>query len=108
MQERYRAITHAYYRGAVGALLVYDVSRRATFEQIERWFAEVRDMTAPSLIVMLVGTSQRMPPLPPLRPPSPLLGVVCSTCRVCECVLMSWYVKPSEQATRPTFISSVR
>lgn len=55
VQERYRAITHAYYRGAVGALLVYDISRRATFEQVERWFAEVREMTAPSLIVMLVG-----------------------------------------------------
>jgi Ras-related protein Rab-11A len=57
LQERYRAITHAYYRGAVGALLVYDISRRATFQQIERWFAEVREMTAPSLIVMLVGAS---------------------------------------------------
>ena len=36
-QERYRAITSAYYRGAVGALLVYDISKRLTFENVERW-----------------------------------------------------------------------
>jgi hypothetical protein len=36
-QERYRAITSAYYRGAVGALLVYDISKQITFENVERW-----------------------------------------------------------------------
>jgi small GTP-binding protein len=36
-QERYRAITSAYYRGAVGALLVYDISKHITFENVERW-----------------------------------------------------------------------
>ncbi|XP_055521712.1 ras-related protein Rab-25-like, partial [Leucoraja erinacea] len=34
--ERYRAITSAYYRGAVGALVVYDVSQRGSFEQVGR------------------------------------------------------------------------
>ena len=41
-QERYRAITSAYYRGAVGALLVYDISKRLTFENVERWLKELR------------------------------------------------------------------
>ncbi|KAJ3671020.1 hypothetical protein LUZ60_008446 [Juncus effusus] len=54
-QERYRAITSAYYRGAVGALLVYDVTRRQTFENVERWLKELRDHTDPSIIVTLVG-----------------------------------------------------
>jgi small GTP-binding protein len=36
-QERYRAITSAYYRGAVGALLVYDIAKHITYENVERW-----------------------------------------------------------------------
>lgn len=54
-QERYRAITSAYYRGAVGALLVYDVTRRVTFENVARWLKELREHTDPSIIVMLIG-----------------------------------------------------
>ncbi|KAL6546475.1 Ras-related protein ric2 [Orobanche minor] len=51
----YRAITSAYYRGAVGALLVYDVTRHSTFENIERWLRELRDHTDPNIVVMLIG-----------------------------------------------------
>ncbi|KAF7805288.1 ras-related protein RABA5a [Senna tora] len=40
-QERFRAVTSAYYRGAVGALLVYDISRRQTFDSIGRWLNEL-------------------------------------------------------------------
>lgn len=40
-QERFRAVTSAYYRGAFGALLVYDISRRTTFESIGRWLDEL-------------------------------------------------------------------
>ncbi|KAH0983040.1 hypothetical protein GBA52_010217 [Prunus armeniaca] len=54
-QERYRAITSAYYRGAVGALLVYDVTRGATFENVARWLKELRDHTDPNIVVMLLG-----------------------------------------------------
>lgn len=53
--SRYRAITSAYYRGAVGALLVYDVTRHATFESVERWLKELRDHTDPNIVVMLIG-----------------------------------------------------
>lgn len=54
-QERYRAITSAYYRGAVGALLVYDVTRHVTFENVERWLKELRDHTGENTVIMLVG-----------------------------------------------------
>ncbi|XP_073030875.1 ras-related protein RABA1d-like [Primulina eburnea] len=54
-QERYLAITSAYYRGAVGALLVYDVTRHSTFESVERWLRELRDHTDPDIVVMLIG-----------------------------------------------------
>src|SRR5574343_520763 len=39
-QERYRAITSAYYRGAVGALLVYDIAKHITYENTEKWLRE--------------------------------------------------------------------
>lgn len=54
-QERYRAITNAYYRGAVGALLVYDISKHATFESVERWLKELRDHADRKIVIMLVG-----------------------------------------------------
>jgi Ras-related protein Rab-11A len=54
-QERYRAITSAYYRGAVGALLVYDISKHGTFENVERWLKELRDHAEANIVVMLVG-----------------------------------------------------
>ncbi|VFQ88523.1 unnamed protein product [Cuscuta campestris] len=54
-QERYRAITSAYYRGAVGALLVYDITRHITFENVERWLRELRDHTDQNIVIMLVG-----------------------------------------------------
>lgn len=54
-QERYRAITSAYYRGAVGALLVFDLTRHVTFENVERWLKELRDHTDSNIVVMLVG-----------------------------------------------------
>ena len=40
-QERYRAITSTYYRGAVGALVVYDITKTKTFESVERWLEEL-------------------------------------------------------------------
>ncbi|XP_022140351.1 ras-related protein RABA1f-like [Momordica charantia] len=54
-QERYRAITSAYYRGAVGALIVYDVTRHVTFENVERWLKELRGHTDQNIVIMLVG-----------------------------------------------------
>ncbi|CAN0824444.1 Ras-related protein RABA2a [Linum grandiflorum] len=54
-QERYRAITSAYYRGALGALLVYDVTKPTTFENVSRWLKELRDHADANIVVMLIG-----------------------------------------------------
>jgi len=56
-QERYRAITSAYYRGAVGALLVYAINSRASFKNVERWLAELRENADRNIVIMLVGNS---------------------------------------------------
>ncbi|KAM9309798.1 ras-related protein Rab-25b [Pholidichthys leucotaenia] len=53
--ERYRAITSAYYRGAVGALLVYDITKHQTYESVERWLKELYDHADSHIVVMLVG-----------------------------------------------------
>jgi Ras-related protein Rab-11A len=54
-QERYRAITSAYYRGAVGALLVYDIAKHATYVNVTRWLKELRDHADSNIVIMLVG-----------------------------------------------------
>jgi small GTP-binding protein len=54
-QERYRAITSAYYRGAVGALLVYDIAKHATYENVTRWLKELRDHADQNIVIALVG-----------------------------------------------------
>ncbi|KAF2591311.1 hypothetical protein F2Q70_00038077 [Brassica cretica] len=54
-QERYRAITSAYYRGAVGALLVYDITKRQTFENSLRWLRELRDHADSNIVIMMAG-----------------------------------------------------
>ena len=54
-QERYRATTVTYYRGAVGALLVYDMTRLATFNSAVHWLNELREHADPNVVVSLVG-----------------------------------------------------
>ncbi|KAI8025958.1 Ras-related protein RABA3 [Camellia lanceoleosa] len=54
-QERYRAVTSAYYRGALGAMLVYDVTKRQTFDHVARWVEELRAHADSSIVIMLIG-----------------------------------------------------
>ncbi|CAM8914933.1 unnamed protein product [Rhodiola kirilowii] len=54
-QERFRAVTSAYYRGAFGALVVYDISRRNTFESVPRWLDELDTQSETTVAKMLVG-----------------------------------------------------
>ncbi|OIT36295.1 PREDICTED: ras-related protein Rab11D [Nicotiana attenuata] len=54
-QERYRAVTSAYYRGAVGAMLVYDITKRQTFDHIPRWLEELRAHADRNIVIMLIG-----------------------------------------------------
>lgn len=44
-----------YYRGAVGALLVYDIAKHLTYENVERWLKELRDHADSNIVIMLVG-----------------------------------------------------
>mmetsp|Transcript_23538 Transcript_23538/g.75542 ORF Transcript_23538/g.75542 Transcript_23538/m.75542 type:complete len:244 (-) Transcript_23538:780-1511(-) len=54
-QESFRSITRSYYRGAAGALLVYDITRRETFKHLTRWLEEARQNSNGNMVVMLIG-----------------------------------------------------
>ncbi|KAK5284292.1 Rab GTPase ypt31 [Exophiala xenobiotica] len=54
-QERCRAMTPPYYPGPVGALLVYDVSKSQTYDNVRRWLKELRDLGDTNIVIMLVG-----------------------------------------------------
>ena len=54
-QERYKAITSAYYKGAKGAFVVYDITRKSSFESIDKW---VNDLTAAAdkkITIIVIG-----------------------------------------------------
>ena len=48
-------MTNAYYRNAVGALLIYDITRYKSFENIERWIMELRDHADENIVITLIG-----------------------------------------------------
>lgn len=54
-QESFRSITRSYYRGAAGALLVYDITRRDTFKHLSRWLEEARQHSQSNMVIMLIG-----------------------------------------------------
>ena len=54
-QEKYRSIASAYYKNSQGVILVYDISRRESFENIQNWWQELRDQGEPGIEMILVG-----------------------------------------------------
>merc|ERR1711881_293348 len=54
-QERFRSVTRSYYRGAAGALLVYDVTSRETFNCLTNWLTDARTLASPNISIIAVG-----------------------------------------------------
>ncbi|CAN0069983.1 ras-related protein Rab-2A-like [Lethenteron reissneri] len=54
-QESFRSITRSYYRGAAGALLVYDITRRDTFNHLTAWLEDARQHSNSNMVIMLIG-----------------------------------------------------
>ncbi|KAJ1737955.1 SF3a splicing factor complex subunit [Coemansia sp. Benny D160-2] len=65
-QERFRSVTRSYYRGSIGTIFVYDITNRESFENLDKWMGDARQLTPPHSIFVLVGnkadreSSQRM------------------------------------------------
>jgi len=54
-QESFRSITRSYYRGAAGALLVYDITRRDTFNHLTTWLEDAKQHSNSNMVIMLIG-----------------------------------------------------
>ena len=54
-QERYKSITTTYYKGAKGALVVYDITRKETFDSVDRWISEVLNSGDKNMTMLLIG-----------------------------------------------------
>uniref|UniRef100_A0A452IIK5 Ras-related protein Rab-4 n=1 Tax=Gopherus agassizii TaxID=38772 RepID=A0A452IIK5_9SAUR len=57
-QERFRSVTRSYYRGAAGALLVYDITSRETYNALTNWLTDARTLASPSIVVILCGNKK--------------------------------------------------
>ncbi|XP_035606941.1 ras-related protein Rab-26 isoform X1 [Oncorhynchus keta] len=54
-QERFRSVTHAYYRDAHALLLLYDVTNKASFDNIKAWLTEIHEYAQQDVVLMLLG-----------------------------------------------------
>ena len=57
-QEAFQAITRTYYKGAIGALLVYDITRKETFDHIIKWYNEVILNGSKDICCILIGNKK--------------------------------------------------
>jgi Ras-related protein Rab-11A len=48
-------VASSYYRGAVGALVVYDITNQNSFINVDNWITELREKGPPGLIIIAVG-----------------------------------------------------
>nr|DBA19296.1 TPA: hypothetical protein GDO54_015157 [Pyxicephalus adspersus] len=54
-QERFRSVTHAYYRDAHALLLLYDVTNKTSFDNIQAWLTEIHEYAHKDVVIMLLG-----------------------------------------------------
>ncbi|KAG0626644.1 hypothetical protein M758_2G140600 [Ceratodon purpureus] len=67
MSSRYRAVTSAYYRGPVGAILVYDITKQQSFDHVQRWLDELRAHADANIVILLIGNKSDLANLRQLK-----------------------------------------
>ena len=53
--ERYRSITNAYYKGAKGVIIVYDICRKKSFENVDNWIEDFKSKADEDAVILLIG-----------------------------------------------------
>ena len=60
-QDRFRALTKNYYKGANGIILIYDISTTQTFENVKVWINQIKEEANANVIIYLVGNKIDLP-----------------------------------------------
>jgi small GTP-binding protein len=59
-QERFRSVSKTYFRNAVGAILVFDLTQKASFEEVNMWINDLNTLCLPNAVTVLVGNKNDM------------------------------------------------
>ena len=54
-EEKYKAITGAYYKGSKGAFVVYDITKKDTFESVDKWINDLKSTGDPKMTIIIIG-----------------------------------------------------
>ena len=54
-EERYKSITSVYYKGAKGAFIVYDITSRKSFNNVDKWIEEIKEKTSKDIKLIVIG-----------------------------------------------------
>ena len=54
-EEAFQSITKSYYRNAIGALLVYDITKKSSFEHLQKWLDSVKENSSKNIKIILIG-----------------------------------------------------
>lgn len=67
-KEKFKAIKNAYYRGAVGAFLVFDITRQDTFDNVKKWLDELKECGQSQIPIILIGNKTDLKELRVVKP----------------------------------------
>jgi small GTP-binding protein len=60
-QEKFRSVSKAYFRNAVGALLVFSLTDRVSFDSLEGWLNDIHSLCSPNAVIIVVGNKLDLP-----------------------------------------------
>ena len=54
-QERYKSITTSYYKGAKGAFIVYDITKKESFKNVDKWIKDLKEFGDEDVTILIIG-----------------------------------------------------
>ena len=54
-QERYKSITTSYYKGAKGAFIVYDITKKESFKNVDKWIKDLKEFGDEDVVILIIG-----------------------------------------------------